>query len=200
MWEKGEQVLSCQRHGVALTTCELGNGALFAPFPDRARILPREMSRHQRPAPTKEGGARFALRRRGDSLSHATAINCGWHDSFSRGGNRAAPLPTHLLRICAGALKWREQCAISKFAGGKKPTGLFARKRLLTPKEAPKYGILQSKKALSRHLKKAARKNIRQIRSAESRSFPRSRMSASFSSVSSMTGSSAFVFLEASLL
>ena len=74
------------------------------------------------------------------------------------------------------------------------------RKRLLTPEEAPKYGILPSKKALSRPLKKAARKNIRQIRSAESRSFPRSRMSASFSSVSSMTGSSAFVFLEASLL
>ena len=30
---------------------------------------------------------------------------------FSRGGNRAAPLSTHLLRICAGALRdkrhWR---------------------------------------------------------------------------------------------
>ena len=42
--------------------------------------------------------------------------------TVSRGRNRAAPLPTHLLRICAGALKWREQCAISKFAGGKEPT------------------------------------------------------------------------------
>ena len=45
----------------------------------------------------------------------------------------AAPLPTHLLRICAGALKRRAQCAVSKFAGGKEPTGLFARMRLLTP-------------------------------------------------------------------
>ena len=28
--------------------------------------------------------------------------------------------------------KRRAQCAVSKFAGGKKPTGLFARKHLLT--------------------------------------------------------------------
>ena len=34
-------------------------------FPDRARSLPREKSRHQSPAPTKEGRARFALLRRG---------------------------------------------------------------------------------------------------------------------------------------
>lgn len=39
-----------------------------------------------------------------------------------------------------------------------------------------------------------------QIRSAERSSFPRSKRFASFSSVSSMTGSSAFVFWEASLL
>ena len=39
-----------------------------------------------------------------------------------------------------------------------------------------------------------------QIRSAERSSFPRSKRLASFSSVSSMTGSSAFVFWEASLL
>ena len=41
-WEKGEKALSCQSHGVALTAFELGNGALHAPFPDRARALPRE--------------------------------------------------------------------------------------------------------------------------------------------------------------
>ena len=41
-WEKGEKALSCQSHGVALTAFELGNGALYAPFPDRARALPRE--------------------------------------------------------------------------------------------------------------------------------------------------------------
>ena len=38
----GEQVLSWQSHGVALTTCELGNGTWSVPFPDRARALPRE--------------------------------------------------------------------------------------------------------------------------------------------------------------
>ena len=47
----------------------------------------------------------------------------------------ASPLPTHLLRICAGALKRRAQCAVFKFASGKEPTGLFARKHLLTPQE-----------------------------------------------------------------
>ena len=47
----------------------------------------------------------------------------------------ASPLPTHLLRICAGALYRRAQCAVSKFAGGKKPAGLLARIRLLTPEE-----------------------------------------------------------------
>ena len=39
---RGEQMLSCQSHGVALTICELGNGAWSVPFPDRARALPRE--------------------------------------------------------------------------------------------------------------------------------------------------------------
>ena len=43
-------------------------------------------------------------------------------------------------------------------------------------------------------------KHSDQIRSAERSSFPRSKRFASFSSVSSMTGSSAFVFWEASLL
>ena len=66
------------------------------------------------------------------SLSHGVGFN---NFSVSRGSARAAPLPTHLLRICAGALKRRALCAVSKFAGGKKPTGLFARKRLLTPQE-----------------------------------------------------------------
>ena len=37
-----EQMLSWQRHGVALTICELGNAPLFGAFPDRARSLPRE--------------------------------------------------------------------------------------------------------------------------------------------------------------
>ena len=39
---RGEQMLSWQRHGVALTICELGNAPLFGAFPDRARSLPRE--------------------------------------------------------------------------------------------------------------------------------------------------------------
>ena len=42
--------------------------------------------------------------------------------TVSRGRARAAPLPTHLLRICAGALKRRALCAVSKFASGKEPT------------------------------------------------------------------------------
>ena len=65
LWEEGEHVLSWQRHGVALTTCELGNGALFAPFPDRARILPREMSRHRSKAARNTAADLWALRRRG---------------------------------------------------------------------------------------------------------------------------------------
>ena len=39
---RGEKALSWQSPGGALTAFELGNGALCAPFPDRARSLPRE--------------------------------------------------------------------------------------------------------------------------------------------------------------
>ena len=35
---RGEQVLSCEEPGVALTTCELENGALFGAFPDRGGV------------------------------------------------------------------------------------------------------------------------------------------------------------------
>ena len=35
-------MLSCEEPGGLFATCELGNGALCAPFPDRARSLPRE--------------------------------------------------------------------------------------------------------------------------------------------------------------
>ena len=56
-------------------------------------------------------------------------------DSFSRGRDRAAYLPTHLLRICAGALKRCAQCTVSKFASGQSPTGALPRKHLLTPEE-----------------------------------------------------------------
>ena len=38
----GEQVLSWQSPGGALTAFELGNGTWSVPFPDRARALPRE--------------------------------------------------------------------------------------------------------------------------------------------------------------
>ena len=41
---RGEQVLSWQSPGGALTTCELGNAPLLGAFPDRARALPREKS------------------------------------------------------------------------------------------------------------------------------------------------------------
>ena len=53
--------------------------------------------------------------------------------AFSRGKNRAAPLPTHLLRICAGALKWHAPCAIPKLESGQSPTGGFAKKALSRP-------------------------------------------------------------------
>ena len=39
---EGEQVLSWQRHGVALTTCELENFPLWGNFLTEARSLPRE--------------------------------------------------------------------------------------------------------------------------------------------------------------
>ena len=35
---RGEQVHSWQSHGVALTTCELGNGTWSVPFPDRSAV------------------------------------------------------------------------------------------------------------------------------------------------------------------
>ena len=56
------------------------------------------------------------------SLSHAIDARVEWHDSVSRGRNRAAPLPTHLLRICAGTLKRHGQCAVSKLESGQSPT------------------------------------------------------------------------------
>ena len=51
---------------------------------------------------------------------------------ISRGRIRAAPIPTHLLRICAGTLKRREQCAVSEFASGQRHTVALPRKHLLT--------------------------------------------------------------------
>ena len=62
LWEEGEQVFSWQRHGVALTTCELGNGTWSVPFPDRARFLPRETSEHRSKAASKTSGLRNLLR------------------------------------------------------------------------------------------------------------------------------------------
>ena len=50
----------------------------------------------------------------------------------------ASPLPTHLLRICAGALYRRAQCAVSKFASGQSHTVALPRKHLLTPREEPR--------------------------------------------------------------
>ena len=46
----------------------------------------------------------------------------GQRATVSRGRDRAAPLPTHLLRICAGALKCPEQWGISKLESGQSPT------------------------------------------------------------------------------
>ena len=62
LWEEGEQVFSWQRHGVALTTCELGNGTWSVQFPDRARFLPRETSEHRSKAASKTSGLRNLLR------------------------------------------------------------------------------------------------------------------------------------------
>ena len=41
-------MLSCKEPGGLFATCELGNGALCAPFPGRARALPREKVACQR--------------------------------------------------------------------------------------------------------------------------------------------------------
>ena len=70
--------------------------------------------------------------------------------AFSRGRNRAAPLPTHLLRICAGALKWHAPCAIPKLESGQSPTGALPRKRFL----APRGKIFASAKRFSRNINK----------------------------------------------
>ena len=45
----------------------------------------------------------------------------------------ASPLPTHLLHICAGALKCPEQWGIPKLESGQSPTGALPRKRFLAP-------------------------------------------------------------------
>ena len=58
-----------------------------------------------------------------NSLSLAIDACVEWQDSVSRGRDRAS------VRKCP------EQWGISKFANGKEPTGLFARKHLLTPEE-----------------------------------------------------------------
>ena len=86
-------------------------------------------------SPLTQGGLRRGRKSGKYSLSLISGVRVEWHDTVSRGRDRAAPLPTHLLRICAGALKRRALCAVSKFASGKEPTGLFARKHLLTPQE-----------------------------------------------------------------
>ena len=72
LWEEGEQVLSWQRHGVALPTCELGNGTLHAPFPDRARSLPRETSKPSGQAARNAAEDLRALRRRGGKKLEVT--------------------------------------------------------------------------------------------------------------------------------
>ena len=57
------------RRGGALTAFKLGNGALCASFPDRARALPREKSRRKKRSGCRKATARIcALRRRGDSF------------------------------------------------------------------------------------------------------------------------------------
>ena len=69
---EGEQVLSWQRHGVALTTCELGNAPSFGAFPDRVRDLP-----HEKPASAaslRESPRRRKARNAGDVYRHPRAI------------------------------------------------------------------------------------------------------------------------------
>ena len=57
----------------------------------------------------------------------------GQRNTVSRGRDRAALLPTQLLRICAGALKRRALCAVSKLANGQRHTVALPRKHLLAP-------------------------------------------------------------------
>ena len=113
LWEEGEKALSWQSHSVALTAFELGNGALYAPFPDRARALPREKSGRKKRSGCCKAIARIcALRRRGRkgdidcfaatrrqgragslaiySLRHGVGLttppSCLWQATVSRGG------------------------------------------------------------------------------------------------------------------
>ena len=76
-WEEGEQALPWQSHGVALTAFELGNGALCAPFPDRARVLPREMSEHQSKAANHTSGLQNLLRCDEGSRKNRIGEFCG---------------------------------------------------------------------------------------------------------------------------
>ena len=69
---RGEQVHSWQSHGVALTTCELGNAPLFGAFPDRSAV-----------STARDGGLPKA-RRRGCKTRH-----------YDGGSNRA---PAKILR------------------------------------------------------------------------------------------------------
>ncbi len=62
----------------------------------------------------------------------------GQRATVSRGRDRAAPLPTHLLRICAGALKCPEQWGIPKLANGQRHTVALPRKHLLALREGAK--------------------------------------------------------------
>ena len=99
-------------------------------------------------SPLTQGGLRRGRKSGNYSLSLISGVRVEWHDTVSRGRDRASPLPTHLLRICAGALKRRARCAVSKFASGKEPTGLFARKHLLasyTGEASDKAPIIKKK-------------------------------------------------------
>ena len=79
----------------------------------------------------KEGGKEVSAYSGNYSLRRVANINVGQRATVSRGGNRAASLPTHLLRICAGALKRHGLCAVSKFANGQRHTVALPRKHLL---------------------------------------------------------------------
>ena len=118
------------------TALRSGNGAHYAPFPSsQVAKSPPGSLQESTCSPLTQGGLRRGRKSGKYSLSLISGVRVEWHDTVSRGRDRAAPLPTHLLRICAGALKRRALCAVSKFASGKEPTGLFARKHLLPPQE-----------------------------------------------------------------
>ena len=66
LWEKGEQVLSCQSHGVALTTCELGNFPLWGNFlTERGLYRARRRRRKRKQLEVAQAVSKCALRRRG---------------------------------------------------------------------------------------------------------------------------------------